>query len=297
MIRPGAIVMTVLMSAVAVGVYFGLDYLPKDLVPGMSKQEEPAALPSDETPLVEGVGTAVATSQVDRLASGAEDPIAPSAVVTEEDLAEEPPAPAPAPAAAAAPSAASTVDYDPPAGGAGVPVEEDETASAPPAASAPAPAAPAAKAAPQATPPKAPAAEQPATVAGAAPASEPARQPVKPKGPEADIIKPWWPDPATMPVNQLKLQYAGQVQNEQAIALLFSAPLNLATLNQHTEVRDATGFAVTPAQWELSKNPRMAVLRGLKPGRYTVILAPAVADAKGFALGARLQGPVYIQAQ
>lgn len=296
MIRPGAIVMTVLMTAVAVGVYFGLDYLPQDMVPGMGKQKEQAAAqPGDEKP------------QVDLLASGVEDPIAPatadnqSAVVTEEDLAEEPPPTEAAPAMMASPppSAASTVDYDPPAGGAGVPVEE-EIASAAPVAAAPKPA-PTPKPAPKPASVSAPAAEpapaqQPAKVAKAAPVSESPRELVK-KAPQADVIKPWWPDPATIPANQLKLHYAGQVQNELAIALLFSAPLNLETLKQHAQVRNSVGDLVMTAQWELAKNPRMAVLRGVGAGRYTVILAPAVADSNGFLLGMALQGPVYIQAQ
>ncbi len=281
MIRPGAIVMTVLMSAVTVGVYFGLDYLPQDLVPGVHKQKEQAAEAPAESP-----------------ASVAEQSAAPSAAnpqsaaVAEEDLAEDPaPAAEPAAAASPAPSAASTVDYDPAPGGAGVPVEEEAASAAPSAAPSPS-----ADETPPPTADEAPA-RKPVKVAKAAQADDSPARPVKPKAPEADLIKPWWPDPASMSTNQLKLQYAGQVQNEQAIALLFSAPLNLDTLKQHAEVRDATGDTLQAAQWELSKNPRMAVLRGLKPGRYTVILEPTVADAQGYMLGAAMQGPVYIQAQ
>jgi hypothetical protein len=279
--------MTVLMSAVAVGVYFGLDYLPQDMVPGVGKhKEQAAAKPADEKPPVEDpVAPPAATDQ--------------SAVVTEEDLAEEPPPTQPEQAAApgTVPSGTSTVDYDPPAGGAGVPVEEEETAAAAPAAApeaAPAPA-PEPEPEPAETPP--PVEKPPVKVAKAPRADDSPSRPVKPAAPEADVIKPWWPDPATIPANQLKLQYAGQVQNEHAIALLFSSPLNLDTLKQHAEVRTSNGDPVTAGQWELAKNPRMAVLRGVKPGRYTVILAPTIADTSGFALGAKLQGPVYIQAQ
>ena len=290
MIRPGAVVMTVLMSAVAVGVYFGLDYLPQGLVPGLNPQKnQTAATSADEKVIADSAG---ATTAAEAMAPDAMNNQ--SAVVTEEDLAEEPPAAEPIPlAASAAPSAASTVDYDPPADGAGVPVEE-ETASAAPSA-APAPAAPA-EPKPEPEPATEPPAKKPAKVARASQESDSAPRPVTRKAPDADLIKPWWPDPATIPANQLKLQYAGQVQNEQAIALLFSAPLNLDSLKQNAEVRDSTGDPMPDAQWELAKNQRMAVLRGVKPGRYTVILGATVADANGYLLGAALQGPVYIQA-
>ena len=91
------------------------------------------------------------------------------------------------------------------------------------------------------------------------------------------------------------LPHAGQVQGEQAIALLFSAPLNVDSLKQHAQVKTLSGGDVK-GEWELGKNPRLAVFRGVGTGRYTVILEPQVADVKGFMLGTPLQGPVYIQA-
>lgn len=112
---------------------------------------------------------------------------------------------------------------------------------------------------------------------------------------EADAIKPWWPDPATLPAGQLKLQYAGQVKGQGAIALLFSAPLRLETLQQHVTVKSANGEAVA-AQWALGRNPKLAVLDGLAPGRYTVILQPQVTDTQGYMLGTILTGPVYVKA-
>ncbi len=278
MIRPGAIVMTVLMSAVAVGVYFGLDYLPQDLVPGSKKPEAGVAIMAPAGPTSETLAEAAPAQTADTSSSA----------VTEQDLAEEP---APAdmdaetemPVRAASRSLAGAVDVDPSADGEGIPVDEG------------APAEPAAQPADKSPAPK----SEPTRIARAASPSDsdPARKPVKPKAPEADTIKPWWPDPAKMAANQLKLQYAGQVQNEQAIALLFSAPVNLDTLKKSAEVRNSTGDSVATGQWELANNPRMAVLRGVKPGRYTVILEPTIADDKGYMLGTALQGPVYIQAQ
>ena len=184
--------------------------------------------------------------------------------MTEADLAEEPPPPAAETAPAEAPVQAAA--------------QPEPAAVAEPVAPPPAPAKPTPK---------------PATTVAKASADEPTG-PVKPKPPESDMIKPWWPDPTKMPANQLKLQYAGQVQGEQAIALLFSATLNIDTVKKHAQVRTGSGEAVD-GQWELGKNPRLAVFRGVKNGRYTIVLAPGIADAKGFMLGTTLQGPVYIQ--
>lgn len=287
MIKPGALVMAVLMTGVTAGTYYGLDSVPPELLGatlGRAPKPEPPP-PGAQDTYTEGVGMRRTATNVEQLARvGAEDPM------TEADLAEAPP-PEPAPAeaapqAAAEPAAAAAPQAEP------KPVEPEPTPT-PAQAAAPAP-----KPAPEASastsrPKPQPAPSQPTTVTRAPAAGEPTG-PVKPKPPEADVIKPWWPDPAKMPANQLKLQYAGQVQGEQAIALLFSAPLNVETIKQYAQIRTGSGEAVD-GQWELGKNPRLAVFRGVKTGRYTVVLQPQIADAQGFMLGTTLQGPVYIQ--
>jgi len=272
MIKPGALAMGVVMGAVSAGTYYGLDLLPPGLIPppiGRVVVQKEAAAPAPEPPPPVAVAPAPA-------------PEAPSTdpAPTEQDLAEEPP-PQPAQAATPAP-------------------DEPESAPAPepePAAK-PAPK-PAPKAAPKPEPAPAPEPEQPQSVAKAETASPPpppaaSPAPATKSAPEADVIKPWWPDPSKMPEAQLKLQYAGQVQGQQAIALLFSSAPKLDTLKQHTTVRAASGETVA-GEWTLGKNPRLAVLGGLKPGRYTVILQPQIADEKGYMLGVTLKGPVYIK--
>lgn len=264
MIKPGALVMAVLMTGITAGTYYGLDYVPPELLGttlGRAPKAEPpppgsqSAVPAPVTPVAEPQQLAQA-----------------EAPMTEQDLAEPPPpepttpASEPAPAeSAAAPAAAESTP---------------EPAATPP----PAPA------------PKASAPAKSKAQAKAAPAPRQAEssEPAKPRPPNADVIKPWWPDPTKMPADQLKLQYAGQVQGEQAIALLFSAPVNLESVRQHASIVDGAGTTVD-GQWELGKNPRLAVFRGVKPGRYTVVLKPAIAGAQGFMLGTTLQGPVYIQ--
>jgi len=280
MIKPAALVMAVVMGAVSAGTYYGLDLLPPGLLP------EPIGRTQKPEPPKAGA-TTFAPGATDT-AAAAEAPVEPKPAaeqpVTEEDLAEDPaPAePAPPAQAQAEPAAAP----EPEAAPAPAPKPQKQ-ASAPAEESA----------APKERPPvtivdgrKESAAEAPTETASA----EPAR-PTKPAPPDADVIKPWWPDASKMPANQLKLQYAGQVQGEQAIALLFSAPLNLETVKQHAQVKTASGNSAK-GSWELGKNPRLAVFRGVDSGRYTVILTPQIADAQGFMLGQTLQGPVYIQA-
>jgi hypothetical protein len=264
MIKSSAVVLGAVMVVVSTGTYYGLELLPPGLIPPPigrvhAAEEAPAAAPAP-------VAIAAApAAPVDPAADGA------SAEVTEQDLAEEP-----APEAVAAAPAPSVPPPSTP------PLE----AAPAPAASEPAAAEPAA-AEPPAEPAAAPA--ETAKAESAMPAPAPARAAV-----DADVIKPWWPDPAKLPANQLKLQYAGQVQGQQAIALLFTSALKLETLQQNATVKTASGETVS-GEWSLGKNPKLAVLNGVAPGRYTVILQPQVADQKGFMLGSTLTGPVYVK--
>jgi len=283
MIKPSALIMAVAIAAVSTGTYYGLDLLPPGLLPepiGRASKEqapEPGAKPAP----AEEVASAAP-------AAPAPEPAPAEQPVTEQDLAEEPPPPAePAPQPEAQAQAEAAPEPEPapePAKPAAKPytpppalVDEPAPAQRKPA---PAPRKDAASAREESAPMETASAEAPKAT--------------KPRPPDADVIKPWWPDSSKLPANQLKLQYAGQVQGEQAIALLFSAPLNLETVKQHAKVRTESGQTVS-GSWELGKNPRLAVFRGVNSGRYTVILEAQVADAKGFMLGQTLKGPVYIQ--
>lgn len=294
MIKPSALILAAAMAAVSTGTYFGLEMLPEGALPEPIGRAPQAAPPDPGVkPQQQEVASAAAAAPAPAPeAAPADQP------VTEQDLAEDPPPVTATPEPPAEPAIQARA----------APAPESETV---PAAeeSAPEPAQPAAK---PYTPPPAlvdeptPAKTKPTVapkkqVTVVREASEPtqtasaeAPKASKPKPPDADVIKPWWPDSSKVPANQLKLQYAGQVQGEQAIALLFSAPLNLETVKQHAQIKTQTGQAVQGG-WELGKNPRLAVFRGVQAGRYTVILAPQIADAKGFMLGQKLQGPVYIQ--
>lgn len=284
MIKPSALAMGVVMASLAAGTYYGLDLLPPGLLPppiGRAIAQE-AEAPKAAEPV-----------EVARASAPAPEPAPAEQAPTEQDLAEEPaPAPAePAPAAEPADAAANEAEpaAEPAPATAAAPQPAPEPAAPAQKAAAPAPK-PAAEPKTAAAPAPAKPAPQKTEVASAAPATqEPAKAP-----PAADVIKPWWPDPSKMPANQLKLQYAGQVKDQNAIALLFTSPLKLDTVQQYAQVKNAKGDTVE-GKWTPGKNPALAVLSGLEPGRYTVILQPQIADQKGYMLGVTLKGPVYVK--
>lgn len=245
--RPAAILVSVLVLAVAAGVYFGLETLyPNKAEVATSAPQPEAATPVAAAPNESAPAAAPATST-----ASADQPVEPSE---------------PAPQAAPAPA--------------------EEPAATPPPAELPT--------APKKAKVKAPKAEH-AQVASAEPAtSSPAPQPRAKAPPAADAIMHWWPDPSKMADGQLKLTYAGPTQGEPAIGLFFSAAPKPESLPANVEVRDDSG-ATVHGDWSLGKNPRLALFRVAKPGRYTVILQPTLADTTGHLLGTPLQGPVYVQ--
>lgn len=267
MIKPAALLMGAVMVATSTGTYYGLELLPPGLIPppfGRATTDEPAQVAArpDPAPVVVA-GAPPGTAPQAPVAAVA--PVEPE--VTEQDLAEEPApvaAPTPDPAPEKADAAAAEAEPAAPAAAPPVPTQQQQAQETDARAGEPAK----------------------TETASAAPATASAA--------EADAIKPWWPDPAKVPANQLKLQYAGQVKDQGAIALLFSSPPKVDTLSQHATVKSASGETVA-ANWTLGKNPKLAVLDGLAPGRYTVILNPQVADEQGYMLGATLTGPVYVK--
>jgi len=106
----------------------------------------------------------------------------------------------------------------------------------------------------------------------------------------SDALTAWWTVPAS---GDFGLVYAGQPKGEPAIALLFSEQPADSALNQNVKVYDAKG-ALVSGSWETAANPRLAVLRGLQPGRYTVVVEPALTDASGKAVSSAQHGPVYV---
>lgn len=118
----------------------------------------------------------------------------------------------------------------------------------------------------------------------------------KPKGdapPNADAVYQWWPDARRVPTGQFTLIYAGQPQNRQAIALLFSRVPDPAAASRHIRVLDANGDVVT-GTWAAAANPRMIQLGGLKRGRYTIVVNQGMTDTTQRAMAQTLTGPVYV---
>lgn len=138
-------------------------------------------------------------------------------------------------------------------------------------------------------------ATEPTETASAEPAQAPASTstPTAATGaklPGADALSAWWIPPAS---GDFGLVYAGQPKGEGAIALLFSDKPNDGALGQAVKVYDEKGSLVG-GSWEVAANPRLAVLRGLQPGRYTVVVDKALADANGKALSKAQHGPIYV---
>lgn len=261
MVKSGALVMGVVMASVSAATYYVLEMLPPGTIPPplgrIVVAEAATATPAAPVPVA-------AAAPVEPTQAAPEPAAAVEPAVTEQDLAEEPPPPAAEPV-----------------------VDEPDTA---PAAAAPAPAAvepPAQKPAPKL-------AEKPAAEPAPAEAAAPAPAPAPVRKAESEPIKPWWPDPATLPDTQLKLVSATQVKGQPAIALLFATPINLESLKAQARVATSAG-TMAAGEWEAGKTPRLAVFRSVDPGRYTVILRPQLADAEGRTLGTLLRGPVEIK--
>lgn len=118
----------------------------------------------------------------------------------------------------------------------------------------------------------------------------------KPKGdaPDAaDRVYQWWPDSRRVQPTQFTVSYAGQQANTKAVAVLFSRPPDLQSMNQHARILNNDGEPVS-GSWSLAGNPRMVHFTGVKRGRYTVVVSKDVTDTNGRAIGITLSGPVYI---
>jgi hypothetical protein len=109
----------------------------------------------------------------------------------------------------------------------------------------------------------------------------------------ADALHAWWPT-GQQPADQLNLLFAGQASTEKAIVLSFNSEMAPAGAGSHIKLIDSKG--VSPkGSWAAGNNGRVLVYKVGKPGRYTLVLSPDLADAGGKTLGKSLHGPVYVQ--
>lgn len=122
---------------------------------------------------------------------------------------------------------------------------------------------------------------------------EPIPRPSGDAPPNADAVYQWWPDARRVPTGQFTLIYAGQPQNRQAIALLFSRVPDPAAAARNIRVLDANGEPVS-GSWSPAANPRMIQLGGIKRGRYTIIINQDMTDSTQRAMAQTLSGPVYV---
>ena len=135
--------------------------------------------------------------------------------------------------------------------------------------------------------PRKPKASKPASIATPKAAA-------KAPGVGSDAVSSWWPKAGTQSADRLSLVYAGEAASEKAIVLMFGSTFSdAAAAGSQIKLVDAKG-ASPSGTWELGRNPRLLVFKGVTPGRYTVILKPTLADAAGKTLGTELVGPVYV---
>lgn len=215
-------------------------------------------------------------------------------------VAETSAAPAPAPAPAAAPSSGTGLteaDVRRIATEAAREVLREHHAKGGSAAAATA-AAPAAKPkkaakAPVETAAAAPAAAKPKSGKAAKSSAQSASGTTTVRSGSLDTITSWWPAASTQNADHLNLVYAGEAAADKAVVLLFASDMDATAASSNIRLLDFHGKTAGGA-WASGDNRRMLVFKGLKPGRYTVILEPTLADAGGKALGAPLHGPVYI---
>jgi hypothetical protein len=150
--------------------------------------------------------------------------------------------------------------------------EDDELAEAPPATPAP-----------TATP-------KPAAVVAATP--RPTARPVPARTPEARVTQWWGPESEA----SLSLIYAGSASYTRAIVLMFNGAFQDAgAAQQHLQVRDASGKAVS-GSWQVgASNRRMLLFPVAQTGLYTVSVGGGLADQNGRTLGKAQQGPVRVK--
>lgn len=206
-------------------------------------------------------------------------------------------APAAAPettVAAAAPPAAPAAQAEPPAAPLPRPTPDPVVVPTAP----PAPAAAVASAEPAAPAEAAPEPFAPAEAAPPAPLEKP--RPAAPKAavvaksaPRADVLRQWWPERSTP--GQLNLLYAGQAANERSVGLLFDSSFAESADFASTVKLLADNGQPAKGAWELNSNRRMLLFKGLKSGRYTVVVEPLLANEGGLKIGKELRGPIYIR--
>ena len=265
--------------------------------------EDPALTEAEARQIAANVASEVAT----RVASESAAPTTDTASTVAEPAAEAPASEAPVAEAAPAAEAATAE-----AGGSELTDEqkrriaanvarESSGASEPvvEAAAAPEPeTVPAPKPEPKAVSKPAPKAAQ---VAAAEPSSAPAPRapkaakaaaaPTRTIGNGQDVISAWWKKQPSS--DRLNLVYAGEASSEKAVVLMFDNAVDGAAADSQIKLVNAKGD-VQSGSWTSGGNPRLIAFKGVPAGRYTVIVAPAMADTSGKTVGSELVGPVYV---
>lgn len=147
-------------------------------------------------------------------------------------------------------------------------------------------------------PAPAPKARTAATSAPAAKSAKPAAKSASAAAPTGklgngqDVISAWWKKAPSS--EHLNLVYAGEASSEKAVVLLFDSAVDAASVGDKIKLIDAKG-AAPAGSWSNGGNSRVVAFKGVPAGRYTVIVAPDLADTGGKTVGTEMVGPVYVR--
>ncbi|MDH4459051.1 MAG: hypothetical protein QE272_10130 [Nevskia sp.] len=122
-------------------------------------------------------------------------------------------------------------------------------------------------------------------------AAKPAAAPTRTIGNGQDVISAWWKKQPSS--DRLNLVYAGEASSEKAVVLMFDSAVDSAAAGSQIKLVNAKGD-VQSGSWSSGSNPRLIAFKGVPTGRYTVIVAAAMADTSGKTVGSELVGPVYV---
>lgn len=114
----------------------------------------------------------------------------------------------------------------------------------------------------------------------------------KPKPSAMDALSAWWEPSKASPFN---VQYVGRSEDEKKIVILFSNDVgDAAAAGSKIRVLDDRGQEVA-GNWAKGESPHVLVHDDLAPGRYLVVIDPALSGAQGQPVGVPLHGPVVLQ--
>jgi hypothetical protein len=115
--------------------------------------------------------------------------------------------------------------------------------------------------------------------------------PVPQAPPASDALKQWWATGGDAAA--FKVKAVGPGADGASVVMVFSQPVDANSAGQHLRLLNEQGAAVS-GSWQNGQNPYVLAAQGLAPGRYMLFVDQSIASSNGQALGADVQGPVFV---